>query len=194
MTEEIVNRGTGAGGANTNVLGKKFEEDTCNEKRLLSDGFKKVILNKSKFGYYIEKEFDDYFIKYLSQGGLKAYFARNNIEICRNPDEAYVIVFKNKDERPILKILEKKEQSKEGSVETKLMSGSSFRREYEIMLDENYIVHYAYCVNDFLKKKLESGDKKYNVLKQILREDNIPMFYGEDSDYFDKLDNWIHMF
>ena len=36
----IVNKGTGAGGANTNYYGKKFEEKTNNEKRFVM-GFNK---------------------------------------------------------------------------------------------------------------------------------------------------------
>jgi hypothetical protein len=36
------NRGTGAGGANTNLYGKKFEEQTNNYTRLLENGFSEV--------------------------------------------------------------------------------------------------------------------------------------------------------
>lgn len=42
MTE---NKGTGAGGANTNKNGKKFEEKTSNRERLLEMGF---IANSNK--------------------------------------------------------------------------------------------------------------------------------------------------
>lgn len=191
---EIVNRGTGAGGANTNANGKPFEDETSNEPRLLADGFKKTVLSRtSKYGYYLTGQYDDYSVVFMSQTGLKAYIKTEfGIDLWRCPDEAYLIKFNNPDERPILKILEKKEQSVEGSVETKLMSGAAFRREYEIALGDRAIVHYAYCVNQFLKNKLESNERKYNTLKQILEEDKIPMFYGEDADYFEKLDEWIH--
>jgi len=191
---EIVNRGTGAGGANTNANGKPFEDETSNEPRLLADGFKKTVLSRtSKYGYYLKGEYDEYSVVFMSQSGLKSYIkAQWGIDLWRNPDEAYLITFNNPDERPILKILEKKEQSVEGSVETKLMSGAAFRREYEIALGDRAIVHYAYCVNQFLKNKLESNERKYNTLKQILEEDKVPMFYGQDADYFEKLDEWIH--
>jgi hypothetical protein len=191
---EIVNRGTGAGGANTNANGKPFEDETSNEPRLLADGFRKTVLSRtSKYGYYLTGQYDDYSVVFMSQTGLKAYIKTEfGIDLWRCPDEAYLIKFNNPDERPILKILEKKEQSGEGSVETKLMSGAAFRREYEIALGDRCIVHYAYCVNQFLKNKLESNKRKYNTLKQILEEDNIPMFYGKDADYFKKLDEWIH--
>ena len=191
---EIVNRGTGAGGANTNANGKPFEDETSNEPRLLADGFRKTVLSRtSKYGYYLTGQYDDYSVVFMSQTGLKAYIKTEfGIDLWRCPDEAYLIKFNNPDERPILKILEKKEQSGEGSVETKLMSGAAFRREYEIALGDRCIVNYAYCVNQFLKNKLESNKRKYNTLKQILEEDNIPMFYGKDADYFKKLDEWIH--
>ena len=35
----IINKGTGAGGANTNVTGKSFEQKTENETRLFASGF-----------------------------------------------------------------------------------------------------------------------------------------------------------
>jgi hypothetical protein len=35
----IIHKGTGAGGANTNYYGKKFEEKTNNQTRLLNDGY-----------------------------------------------------------------------------------------------------------------------------------------------------------
>jgi hypothetical protein len=191
---EIVNRGTGAGGANTNANGKRFETETNNEPRLIADGFKKTFLSfTSKYGYYLTGQYDEYSVVFMSQTGLKAYIkAEFGIDLWRCPDEAYLIKFNNPDERPILKILEKKEQSVEGSVETKLMTGAAFRREYEVALGDRVIVHYAYCVNQFLKNKIESGERKYNTLKQILAEDKVPMFYGEDADYFEKLDEWIH--
>lgn len=79
-TPTIVNKGTGAGGANTNATGKSFEQKTENETRLLASGFiRKQIpgCEKNKTGYYLVKETitnPDQSIIYLTQGGLKAYF------------------------------------------------------------------------------------------------------------------------
>ena len=53
----IINKGTGAGGANTNINGKGFEQNTENEERLISQkGFiRKNIPNKNgKYNYYLE--------------------------------------------------------------------------------------------------------------------------------------------
>ena len=46
--ELIVNKGTGAGGANTNLNGKKFEDKTNNIPRLFENGYEKIILNKKQ--------------------------------------------------------------------------------------------------------------------------------------------------
>jgi len=49
-----------------------------------------------------------------------------NIELFRCPDEAYIIEYTSG--RKVIKILEKKEQNVEGSVETKLWSGPSLKK------------------------------------------------------------------
>lgn len=59
-----------------------------------------------------------------------------NIELFRYPDEAYLIEYNTG--KKVIKILEKKEQKVEGSVETKLWSGSSLKREYELLLGNDF--------------------------------------------------------
>lgn len=131
----IINKGTGAGGANTNYYGKQFEEKT-------------------------------------------------------NPDEAYIIEYTSG--RKIIKILEKKEQNVEGSVETKLWSGPSLKREYELVLGPEFEVFYGFCVNKFLKNKFISNEKKYTILNTILTENNISVLFGEDENYFETFDTWFN--
>ena len=114
--------------------------------------------------------------------------ANYNIDLFRCPDEAYIIKYKTG--RKVIKILEKKEQHVEGSVETKLWSGQSFKREYELVLGDDFEVHYGFCVNDFLKKKLISKDKKYIILNKILNENKISVLFGDDENYFETLDAW----
>ena len=56
------NRGTGAGGSNTNYYGKKFEDETNNYFRLLENGYERNILvkNPKKIShYYLLKFFED---------------------------------------------------------------------------------------------------------------------------------------
>ncbi len=35
-------------------------------------------------------------------------------------------------------------------------------------------------------------ERKYNILKNILDENNISILYGNNNDYFDKLNDWIN--
>lgn len=192
----IINKGTGAGGANTNVTGKSFEQKTENETRLLASGFiRKQIpgCEKTKTGYYLVKETTtnpDQSIVYLTQGGLKAYF--NHFfkkEMCRHPDEAYL--FRNGDNYT-LKILEKKNQNGSGSVDTKLLAGLGFIKEYEILLGEGFAVKYAFCISSFMKKDYVADCVKSKALREINKTYGIEVLFGEDPDYYETLDAWIY--
>ena len=168
-TEEIIyetkiepilkNKGTGAGGANTNYYGKKFEDKTNNEARLLNDGYiKHSFVYKKSYDYYLSKTFEDKTIVFVLQNGLKMYMKNKyNLELFRCPDEAYIIEYTTG--RKVIKILEKKQQNVEGSVETKLWSGPSLKREYELVLGAEFEVFYGFCVSEFLKNKLISNEK-----------------------------------
>jgi hypothetical protein len=187
-----MNKGTGAGGASTNLLGKKFEELTDNEPRLLSNGFVKKITSKAKFGYHLTKRTDDSEIIFVLQSGLKEYMkSKFGIELFRCPDEAYITIPHNPGLPVKILILEKKEQNVEGSVETKLWSGPSLKREYQIVLGEDFEVIYTFCVSQFLKSKINGIEKKYTVLKQIFKESDITVLFGEDPTYFEKLDDLL---
>ena len=177
---------------NRAINGKIFENITDIENKLYENDYQKENLNKkNKYGYYLYKSIDNNNkIIYLSQNGFKLYIKKIfNIEVFRCPDEAYII--KN-DKNYIIKILEKKEQGVEGSVETKLWASPSLKREYEIIIGEKFVIEYALCLNKYLEKKINSDNKKYKILKQILGESNINIFYGENNDYFDKIYNWIN--
>jgi hypothetical protein len=200
----VNNKGTGAGGSNTNANGKTFEEKTNNERRLLELGYiKHTYLSKSttttntkKHDYYLLKTFEDKTIVFVLQNGLKRYmkYKYNITDICRCPDEAYIIEYNNG--KKVIKILEKKHQTHEGSVETKLWAGPSLKREYELILGGGgyeFEVVYGFCVSDFLKYKLLSNEKKYIILNIIFTESNIVVLFGDDEDnYFNTLDIWIN--
>ena len=53
ISYDYKNKGTGAGGSNTNLYGKKFEYKTNNESRLLLNGFVKCGNYKN---YYLKKQ------------------------------------------------------------------------------------------------------------------------------------------
>lgn len=189
----LVNKGTGAGGANTNLYGKKFEEKTNNQTRLFENGYTRHSFTqkpKKAYDYYLSKTFEDKTIIFVLQNGLKMYMKHKyNIELFRCPDEAYIIEYNTG--KKIIKILEKKEQNVEGSVETKLWSGPSLKRDYELILGDDFEVHYGFCVSEFLKKKLISTKKKYTILNTILNEANIAILFGDDDNYFETFDIWF---
>jgi hypothetical protein len=190
-TNVIINKGTGAGGANTNYYGKKFEEKTDNTPRLLKNGYKKVVVNKkSKNGYYLYKNFDNKKVVFVSQSGLKDYIKyKYNIEIFRCPDEAYILEYTNGKNKIL--ILEKKEQNVDGSVDTKLLAGPTFKEEYEEALEHNFEVEYAFCVSKFLQTKIMSNEKKYVIFNKLMKRHNIPILFGDDENYFETFDNWF---
>ena len=177
QSPKLINKGTGAGGANTNFHGKKFEEKTDNTSRLLMNGYIKTSFTKKpkKYDYYLVKSNIDKTIVFVLQQGLKKYMKHKyDIELFRCPDEAYIIEYTSG--KKVILILEKKEQNVEGSVETKLWASPSLKREYELALGKNFIVKYGLCVSDFLQKKLTSTDKKYMILNMIFAESNISVW------------------
>lgn len=189
-----VNKGTGAGGYKTNYNGLSFEEKTSIEPKLNELKYiKKEIKIKKRKGVYYEYNKGNINIIYFKKNSFKLYFEKEfNIITYRQPDEAYLI--KN-DNDYILKILEKKNQNVEGSVEDKLKTGAFNRREYELMINihENikFKVIYCFCVSKFLQDKLKSDNIKYKNIKKIMDEDKIGCLYGDDNDYQDKLCEWI---
>lgn len=81
-----------------------------------------------------------------------------------------------------------------GSVETKLWSGPSLKREYELVLGNEFEVYYGFCVSKFLEKKFTSNEKKYIILNKILEENNITVMFGDSKNYFEIFDVWLNNF
>ena len=202
-SKTIVNRGTGAGGAATNVFGKAFELKTSNEARLLDIGFERGILSGSAsasaskrkkqndyFDYLSKKIDDDKTIIYCTQYRLRLYIKQEyNIDLKRNPDEAYIIKSNTDKSKTVLKILEKKAQNGPGSVFDKLYGGIGIREaDYEMPLGEQFDVKYAYCLNNYLKEEYE----KHENLKKLNIKYNIDILYGDDENYRETLDAWIY--
>ena len=151
---ETHNQGTGAGGSNTNHNGTAFEKKTDNESRLLSSGFVRKNITgkeKTKYGYYLEMVNETQIIHFVLQNGLKYYMAHfHQKEIFGTVDETYI--FTDKITCIIkIKILEKKNQNRCGSVEDKLCLGYHFKFvEYPECLGDNFKVDYAFCISTFI--------------------------------------------
>lgn len=197
-------------GKNAANNGKIFEKKTSNDIYLLQHNFQKkkfISASNDKKQYYLKYSSSSdasdkkYTIIYTNQHGFLTY-VRNKFKIhpIRVPDEAYIIKkIQNGNPTYIIKILEKKYQTVNGSVETKLWAGPSLKFEYETIFGPDYEIQYAFTVNDFIKKKLINGAseqktnevRKYNILSKILKNNDIPIFYGDDSDYLTKLNSWI---
>lgn len=183
--EQIQNRGTGAGGSNTNASGLPFEEKTSNEQRLLDNGFMKKSIDKTN--YYLTKTFENgKELIYVKQRGLRKYLEKFlGKTTCFNPDEAYL--WKNGDAYT-LRVVEKKNQNVPGSVIEKLQTGNFKKRKYEKELGIE--VNYAYCMSAYLKKQYLSPEWKYD--REIFEEDSVHVLFGDDEDYFTCLDEWIY--
>ncbi len=197
LTKKIINKGTGAGGANTNKNGLSFEEKTSIEKYLDNKKYDKICMkqsNKKCYYYKYDDKENKQEIIYFTKSGFKMYF-RENFDICtyKEPDEGYLII---KDNKYHLKILEKKNQNVRGSVEEKLKTGNFVKQEYELMLNDNnkkikFDVSFAFCVSKYLQDKLTSNIPKYININKIMKKENIELFYGDNDDYFEKIYNWI---
>ena len=200
VEETVVNRGSGAGGANTNKNGKAYEESTCFEKLICDEEWEKKILDKkTKYGHYWVKITDTCRIVKISQGGLKKfvekfYPGQTRCPIFRCPDEAYFIIPHDQSKRTILKILEKKSQHRKGSVDTKILAAPGFIKEYEKVFLHKLDIQYAFNLNSWWKHEFEQKKDKWDIALENLHEINVPIFFGEDKNYKQMLNDWICSF
>lgn len=189
------NRGMGAGGSNTTRNGFLFEEKTNIRPKLLEKGYSEYNLvrnPKKAHHYYLSKKIKNKTVIFVYKNGLKLYLNfKYNIDIFRFPDEAYIIEYESGEKTVI--IIEKKNQNVDGSVETKLWSGPSLKREYEIVLND-FTVHYVFVVNSYYKTKFTSDNTKFIILNTILNENDIVVFFGDDENYFDFFFIWFNNF
>ncbi len=171
----VINKGTGAGGSNTNVNGLSYEIKTD-----LSSLFSEEIIDK-KMGTKKIKfiQYNDYEFVNANKSKLYKYMETNgerNIQLqqaagCKEPDEAYIDIH-----RKLVFIIEKKFQQTPGSVDEKIQTGPFKKLHYSKQFP-NYKVHYIYCLSDWFKRD------EYNSVIDYLQENNIPVFWGNDSEY-----------
>lgn len=197
LNNKIINKGTCAGGSKTNENGKKYEDLLSND-LILQQNFdfeEKKFTNKSKKIYiYLYKKYIDKEIYFMKQKTFSQFLQKEyEIKSLRDPDEIYII--KYNCGKIIFYINEIKNQNVDGSVETKLWSCPSLKKEYELYLCKyfsNLQVIYSLTINQFLQNKFEDEKNiKYKILKQILDDENIKVFYGDNSDYLNNLNEFI---
>ena len=162
---------TYGGGANTNLHGLKFEQDTE----------LKVALENN--GYYVNPEDNSVYTPNgelvgfnLPKRNIYSFFEHLNFLEWRNyiskqlfPDDAFFNVKTQK-----IYIIEKNWQSTAGSVDEKLQTCDFKREEYERMFNPiNIEVSYIYILNDYFLQE------KYDDVKKYILSHGCKFFFNE---------------
>jgi hypothetical protein len=200
---KIKNKGTGAGGSNTTLNGLSFEDKTSSEILLIKNGYDKKRLTKDSVnGWFIEyKSLTDKNtrIVFTTQSGLNAYCKKHlGIDhIYKNPDEVFLI-FNDSLKTLNIKVIEKKSQNSSGSVDEKIPGGVAIKQLYKKMFQGNVIneewkiyIHYAFTLNTFLLDLISQDTKKYKDIRELLSENDIKIFHGDDDNYLTELFKYI---
>lgn len=186
MTDTLVNRGTGAGGSNTNKTGLSFENITRIEEHLLELKF-----TKTDKGYY-KKIYDDKIIYYAS----KKQFIKmaedvldiKKGELYKQPDEGYIIIGKD---NIYVKILEKPLEYITDILQASVPVRDICYRQNIISLDtKNIYIEYAFCIPAILYD-LCPHNTELNNLVEYLDSNKIKIFNGYDESYHINIKNWV---
>lgn len=173
IQDNPINRGTKAGGANTNKNGLSYETLTD-----LSSEF--TIIEKSKYSKTIKFGESDKVFAFSKQSHFFKYMDKHvdkNIRKahgCKNPDECYI-----DDANKIIFILEKKFQKVSGSVCEKIQTADFKQWQYERTFP-SYKIVYMYCLSDWFSANC-IAELEYLKLK------NVPVFMGNDDEYKNKI-------
>lgn len=174
---KIKNRGTGAGGSNTNKNGLPYEELTDLDKKI-------TIVEEYAFSKRIKFEkCDRYFVKTKQSNLFKYMKNKINTNItkahgCKNPDECFIDEeFKN------IFIIEKKFQQASGSVCEKIQT-SDFKIWQYSRTFPDYNIIYIYCLSEWFKLNCKA-EIEYLEFKSV------PLFWGNSSTYKDDIISFI---
>ena len=177
----IVNKGTGAGGAQTNKNGLDYEKITCLDDKIRI--LRKYKLGKGKNHYVNEVLVKKRRFRKCQKGGLKKYMDEHRVTAkCAResqPDECFI-----DPDRNIIFILEKKFQGVDGSVDDKIQTGV-FKRWFYQQQYPKYEIRYAYVLNDWFKSPKYTPEMEYNAMHDIC------IFWGSDDNYSDKIFSWL---
>ena len=175
LNDNIINRGTGAGGANTNKNGLSYEQKTD-----LSSEYDII----KQFKYHKIINFNNYELVCINNKQLFKYMENktdNDIckaHGCKQPDECYI-----DENNKVVYIIEKKFQQTSGSVCEKLQTPDFKLWQYTRTFPQYRIV-YIYCLSDWFKK---------NCIAELeyLEYKNVPVFWGSDFNYKNKIISFI---
>mgnify|MGYP006420897025 CR=1 FL=1 len=190
------NRGTGAGGANTYKNGLKFEEITnLKNSHIIMEDLKKTCMtnykhykskseiikfpnSEKKFTYLTKQSF----VRYMDKRNYSSDYYVNNptskMHGTIEPDTCYL----NEIDK-ILFWIEIKEQKIKGSVCEKLQTAETKKEHLKKRYPE-FKIEYSFVISNILKDQCD-GELEY------LKEKNIPVFFGNDTDYKTKIINFI---
>ena len=178
--EGDMNRGHGAGGAGTNKNGLPYEALTD-----LTTHFTEVTSDKTCKQIHFH-QYPDFTYSYCLQAQvLKMMQAKGYLDTavpmahgCKRPDECIV-----DEKNNIVFIIEKKFQEVNGSVCEKIQTGPFKLYHYKRLFPKLKVL-YLYCLSDWFKT---------NCIAELeyLKSENIPVFYGNDEDYKNKLIQFI---
>jgi translation elongation factor P/translation initiation factor 5A len=178
--ENIKNRGTGAGGSNTNRNGLSYEELTE-----IKENSRYKVIDNIKLDKKVIQVIDidgQQFIK-LTKNDLKKYMIKNNEynvnKKSLQPDECYV-----SEDNKIINIIEKKFQQGPGSCDEKIQT-AVFKEWFYKKLYPNYKIKYCYCLSNWFKKD------KYEPEIIFLKEKGFEVFWGNDESYINNILDWI---
>lgn len=174
--KKIKNKGTGAGGLNTNKNGISYEETTKLDDKIL-------IVEKNKFSNIIKfKNNNKLFIKTKQSNLFECIEPNKNIEKahgCKNPDDCIIDKeFKN------MFIIEKKFQQCSGSVCEKIQT-SDFKLWQYSRTFPDYNIIYIYIAYPIGSKKNCIAELEYLDFK------NVPYFWGSSETYKDNIIDFI---
>ena len=178
-TENIPNKGTGAGGSNTNKNGLSYEEltDLDNRTTILEiDKYSSKIRFDKHEKQFIKTKQHNFFKYMITVGDID-----ENIEKahgCKNPDECYI-----DQELKKLFIIEKKFQQSPGSVCEKIQTPDFKLWQYSRTFPK-YDIVYIYCLSDWFKSNCKP-EMEYLEFKKI------PVFWGNNQNYKDDIINFI---
>lgn len=176
--KKIKNKGSKAGGANTNKNGLSYEKLTdLNNQHNIIDTTKKwkkiTFVNYDKQFLYTKQA---NFFKCMAEHMVKNISQAHG---CKNPDECYINISDKK-----IFIIEKKFQQVAGSICEKIQTPDFKLWQYNRLFPTFEII-YIYCLSDWFKINCKA-ELEYLTQKKIM------VFYGNDIDYKSKIIKYIN--